>query len=59
MRLFGLLATGAWIGFGYAIGTHNLIAAIIFPVLALIVSIFGVAYDLLKPVEPEKAGWDE
>ena len=60
MRLFGLMATGSWIGFGYAIGTHNLAAEIIFPILAIIVSVFGVAYDLLKPVELEKAGnWDE
>lgn len=60
MRLFGLIITGFWIGFGWSWGTGNRIGEIVLPICAVFVSLIATAFELIKPIELEKAGeWDE
>lgn len=59
MRLFGLIITGFWIGFGWSWGSGNRIGEIIFPICAIVISILAAAFELIKPIELENAGWNK
>jgi hypothetical protein len=59
MRIFGLMVTGSWIGFGYSLGTGNRVGEITFPIISVIISIVATAFEMLQPIELERAGWDD
>jgi hypothetical protein len=60
MIIFKLMIMGSWIGFGYGLGTNNLVAEILFPIIAIGLSFLAAAFEVLQPVELEKAGnWED